>query len=143
MFLAKTISRLRKLLCKLRRDERRAACTSDGSLTSIVVDADRARPQTAEHTQPPPPAPSVNEDPEPQLAEDVQRNLSLLPPSCSELQPEYIEILGDLPARAGAFANVWDGFLRVTKTRVVIKSYRVYSTTDNTQARIVRFRWYL
>ena len=79
---------------------------------------------------PPSPNPTVNED-------DDQQNQPLLPSVCTRLGSEDISIVGDHPARCGAFADVWDGSL--AGSRVVIKSYRTYST----QARTVRVHRYL
>ena len=140
-FPAKAISRLRRLFFRPRQDEGRVARASEENLILIVVDEDQIS-QTAEDALPPPSTASQpNEDSEPQLAEAVQRGQPLLPPNCSELQPEHIEILGNFPTRSGAFADVWDGSL--AGTRVAIKSYRTYSATDPTQARMVRSRWLL
>ena len=79
---------------------------------------------------PPSPNPTANED-------DDQQNQPLLPSVCTRLGSEDISIVGDHPARCGAFADVWDGSL--AGSRVVIKSYRTYST----QARTVRVHRYL
>ncbi|KAF9651701.1 kinase-like protein [Thelephora ganbajun] len=89
----------------------------------VVVDGNQTS-QTAE--------PLVNEDTEPQPADAIQQ--PPVPPNCSRLQSGDIRILDTCPARAGAFTDVWDGFL--AGDRVAIKSYRLCSTTDPTQARM-------
>jgi len=126
---------LRKLLRKPRRNSGGTVLVPDER--PIVVDEDQIS-RTAEPSPPPPPNPSVNEDSEPRLADAVEWHQPPLPPNCSRLRPGDIEILGNRPARAGSFADVWDGSL--AGTRVVVKSYRVYSTVDPTHARMVRFR---
>jgi len=121
------VSRLRKLLRGLRhRKSRRAA------LASEVVYRDRIS-QSAEA--------SGNEDSQPPPTGVVQQDQPSLPPNCSRLLSGDIEILGNHPARSGAFADVWEGSL--AGGRVVIKSYRRSTTTDPIQARMVRFSWYL
>jgi len=102
----------------------------------IVVDPDQVS-QTAEPSSPPPgPSPSVDGNSGPQLVDDIQQDQPPLPPSCSRLQLGDIEILDEHPSCAGAFANIWNGSL--AGDRVVVKSYRIYSTVDSTHARMVR-----
>ena len=128
-FAKSVITRLRKLFRKLRH-EGRTARAPDENL--IVVDGARIS-QTAEDAPPPSPNPTANED-------DDQQNQPLLPPVCRRLGSEDISVVGDHPARGGPFAEVWDGYL--DGDRVVIKSYRTYSTIDCTPTRMVRFRRY-
>ena len=68
---------------------------------------------------------------------DIQQDQPPLPPSCIRLWSGDVKILNALPFSAGPFADVWDGSL--ANDRVVVKSYRIYSTVDPTQARMVRF----
>ena len=121
------IPRLRKIFRRSRQVSARETLASDESWT--VVDADQISPQTAESP--------VDVD-EPRPADAVRQDEPLLPPGCGKLRSEDIEIFYTLPNRAGAFADVWDGSL--AGDRVVIKFYRLYSATDSTQARMVRFR---
>jgi hypothetical protein len=130
-FAAKSIvSRLRKLFRRRGQNRGSAATAPDESSIGTPIS------QTAER----PSSPTVDEDPEPRLADAVRCDEPPLPPNCSRLQPEDVKILGDRPARAGAFTDIWDGSL--AGERVAIKSYRIYSTTDPTQARMVRIRWH-
>ena len=123
------------IVCCLRRLFRRHR-QSKGESTErlITVDPDQVS-QSAESLSPPP-SPSVDEDSEPRPVDDIQQDQPPLPPSCSRLLPRDIKILGDRPSCAGAFADIWDGSLG--DDRVVVKSYRIYSTVDSTHARIVR-----
>lgn len=123
------ISRLRKLF----RGPHEGVAGAPGSLIAIGEDQIS---QTAEPSSPPP---SVNENAEQRPVGGVQWDQPPLPPNCSRLNLGDVEIPGDHPTRAGAFTDVWDGSL--DGGRVVIKSYRIYSTGDPTQARMVRFRW--
>lgn len=118
------VSRFCKLIRRPRQSKGRAAQAPDE--TSIVADGDQ--PQAAET-----PPPLVNEDFEPRLAGDP-------PPGCSRLYPGEVKVLGDHPASAGAFTDIWDGSL--AGDPVVIKSYRIYSTGDPTQARMVGLHRY-
>jgi hypothetical protein len=115
-------------LCKIFRRSRQAAL--DESWT--VVDWDQIS-QTAEA--------SVDGDFGPRAADAVHRDVHPPPHNCDRLRSEEVEIPGTFPDRAGAFTSVWSGFL--AGRRVVIKSYRLDSVTDPTQARMVRFRCYL
>ena len=124
-------------LCKSLRRRRQRGGASEESL--IVVDVDQVS-QTAESSSPPP-SPSVDEGSGPRHADDIQQAQPPLPSSCNKLQPGDVKILGNLPSRAGAFADVWDGDL--AGDPVVVKSYRTYFTTDSTQARMVRHCWYI
>ena len=121
--LVKPIARcLRKLFRRSRQNTTRADLAPDEDW--ITVEADDTS-QTAE-------APA-NEDIPPQPAGVVVQ--PTLPPDCHRLNPEDIVIYGDHPARAGAFADIWDGSL--DGAPVVIKSYRIYSADDPTPALIV------
>lgn len=122
------VCRLRKLFRRHRRSR------GESTEMLIAVDPDQVS-QTAESSSPPP-SPSVDQDREPRFVDDIQQNQPFLPPSCSRLHAEDIKILGDHPSSAGAFTDIWDGSL--AGDRVVVKSYRIYSTVDPTQARMVR-----
>lgn len=121
-----TISSLYKSFRRPFQNKGRTARAPDENL--ISVDAGQI-PQTAEGTSPPH-NPTANED-------YVQQNQPLLPPDCRRLCPEEVDIADYHPPRGGLFAEVWDGYL--DGDRVVIKSYRTYSTVDSTPARMVRF----
>ncbi|KAF9649991.1 kinase-like protein [Thelephora ganbajun] len=106
----------------LRKLFRRSLGQNSSVRTALVPDV-----VDGDHAEPP-----VNEDTEPRPADAVQQ--PPLPPNCSKLRSGDIRIPDTCPVRAGAFADVWDGFL--SGDRVVIKSYRLYSTADPTQARM-------
>ena len=130
-FVSKSIRYLRKLFPRSRRGIVEARVALDETRSS--VDADRAS-QTADSDSE---VSTVNsEDTEPQPADTVAQ--PYLPDSCSRLNSGDVKVHGSHPVRAGAFADVWDGSL--DGVPVVIKSYRLYSATDSTIARIVRFR---
>ena len=120
---------LRKILRRSRRVSVGEPLTSDESW--VMVDGDQIS-QTAESP--------VDEDLGPRPEDAVHQDEPLLPPNCDRLRSDDIVISGTHPDRAGAFADVWDGFL--AGDRVMIKSYRLYSATDSTQARMVRLRWH-
>ena len=122
-FSAKSItSRLRKLFRRPRRNSVRAAVTPEEG--SIAADTDHAS-QTAD--------PPVNEDSlsERRSTGGVLQDPPRLPPNCGSLNSEDITTPDNHPRRAGSFADTWDGYLGGT-VRVVIKSYRLYSTDDPT-----------
>ena len=123
------VCHLRKLFRRHRQSRREP--TDD----LIVVDPDQVS-QTAKSASLPP-IPSVDEDPEPRLVDDIRQDQPLSPPTCGRLLVGDLKILGDHPSRAGAFADIWDGSL--ADDRVVVKFYRIYSTVDPTYARMVRF----
>ena len=130
-FAAKSIvSRLRKLFRRRGQNRGSAATAPDESSIRTPISRTAERPSS----------PTVDEDPEPRLADVARWDEPPLPPDCSRLQSEDVKILGDCPARAGAFTDIWDGSL--AGERVAIKSYRINSTTDPTQARMVSFRWH-
>lgn len=78
----------------------------------------------------------TNQDTKPQPPGAVLQVQPPLPPECPRLKPEDVIIHGDHPTRAGVFADVWDGYHG--GVRVVVKSYRLYSTVDSTRPRMVR-----
>lgn len=121
------ISRLRKLFRRSRQVSVREAPASDENL--VVVGGDQLS-QTAE-----------SPDSEPRPEDAAQPGEPRLPPGCDRLRTGDIKISAKFPTRAGAFTDVWEGSL--DGDRVVIKSYRLYSTADPTPVRIVRFYWYL
>ena len=100
----------------------RAAVTPEEG--SIAADTDHAS-QTAD--------PPVNEDSlsERRSTGGVLQDPPRLPPNCGRLNSEDITTPGNYPRRAGSFADTWDGYLGGS-VRVVIKSYRLYSTDDPT-----------
>lgn len=111
-------SHLRLLFRRFRQGPVRKPLGPDESRI-IVVDIDHAS-RTVDA--------SVDAESQPQGV--VLQVQSLLPPECPKLNPGDVVIHGDRPARAGSFADVWDGTL--DGVRVVIKSYRLYSTADPT-----------
>lgn len=130
---SKVILVARSIILRLSRRSRQVsvgeALASDENW--IMVDGDQIS-QTAE--------PPVDEGSEPRPLDAIQQNEPPLPPSCNRLHPDDIEIFTNLPSRAGAFTDVWEGSL--AGDRVMIKSYRLYSTIDPTPARMVKFRWH-
>lgn len=117
------VSRLRELSRRFHRVSVRETLASDEGL--VVVSGGVAGPE-----------------PKPRPADGVQLDEPPLPPACDRLRLGDIKVFAKFPTCAGAFtSDVWDGFL--DGDRVVIKSYRLYSTFDPTQARIVRLRWYI
>ena len=128
------LSAFKSIILRLRKKFRRSRQAPEREMlvtSRTMVDGDQIS-QTAESP--------VDEDFEPRPTDAIRQDEPLLPPNCDRLCPEDIEILGTFPDRAGVFTDVWEGSL--AGDRVVIKSYRLYSATDFTQARIVRFRWY-
>ena len=116
----------------LRRLFRRSPLGQAAVREGLASDESLTEDRTSQIAEPP-----VDEDFEPRPTDAVQHGQPPLPPNCNRLCPGDIEISGILPARAGPFTDVWDGSL--AGERVVIKSYRLHSTTDSTHARMVRF----
>lgn len=119
---------LRMLLPGSCKNTVRETLWSDEART--LVDTDRASQTTDRAT---------DEDTEAQSTGAVLPFQLRLPPDCHRLNPGDIVILDNHPARAGAFADVWDGSL--DGARVVIKSYRLASTTSPKYPSMVRFYW--
>jgi prephenate dehydrogenase len=72
------------------------------------------------------------------MAQDLR---SSLPSTCRWLGPEIVEIVGGHPMAAGRFADIWEG--KHNGRKVVLKSYRCYTSFDVAQVVAVRFDYCL
>jgi hypothetical protein len=83
------------------------------------------------------PTPHTDDTPPSQrYAQIVQDLRSSLPFASRWLSPEDVEIVGEHPIGAGGFADVWEGTHGGRK--VVLKSYRCYTSFDVVQIIAVR-----
>ena len=68
-----------------------------------------------------------------QMAQDLRPSL---PPTCHWLDPEDIQLVGELPIGAGGFADIYE--VIYGGRRAVLKSYRCYISFDVAQVVAVR-----
>ena len=74
-------------------------------------------------------------------AQIVQDLRSSLPSSCCWLGPEDVKLVREGPIEAGGFANIWEA--AYNGRRVVLKSYRCYTSFDVAQVAAVRCNYNL
>ena len=68
-----------------------------------------------------------------QMAQDLRPSM---PSTCHWVEPEDIKLVGEHPIGAGGFANIWE--VTHNGRKAVLKSYRLYISSDVTQVVAVR-----